>query len=56
MKAGYPRIDIKFTDRIRCYDAFDAYHVRDDLSPTVKLFAEYLNAKLDDYLKVLNDD
>ena len=54
MKAGYPPIDIKFTDRMRYYDAFDAYHVRGDLSEMAKLFAEYLNARLDEYLKVLN--
>ena len=54
MKAGYPPIDIKFTDRIRYYDAFDAYHVRGDLSQMAKLFAEYLNARLDEYLRVLN--
>lgn len=54
MKAGYPPIDIKFTDRMRYYDAFDAYHVRGDLSEMTKLFAEYLNARLDEYLKILN--
>lgn len=32
MKAGYPPIDIKFTDRIMYYNAFDAYHVKHDLS------------------------
>ena len=53
MKAGYPPIDIKFTDRIRYYDAFDAYHIRGDLSEMAKLFAEYLNARLDEYLKIL---
>ena len=54
MKAGYPPIDIKFTDRMRYYDAFDAYHIRGDLAEMAKLFAEYLNARLDEYLKVLN--
>ena len=53
MKEGYPPIDIKFTDRMRYYDAFDAYHVRGDLSEMTKLFAEYLNKRLDEYLKVL---
>ena len=53
MKAGYPPIDIKFTDRMRYYEAFDAYHVRGELSAMTKLFAEYLNARLDEYLKVL---
>ena len=54
MKAGYPPIDIKFTDRKRYYDAFDAYHVKKDLSAMTKLFAEYINARLDEYLKILN--
>ena len=47
MKAGYPPIDIKFTDRMRYYDAFDH---RADM---IKLFAEYLNKRLDQYLEVL---
>ena len=53
MKAGYPPIDIKFTDRKRYYDAFDAYYVKKDLSAMTKLFAEYLNARLAEYLKIL---
>lgn len=55
MKAGYPPIDIKFADRKRYYDAFDAYYVKNDLSAMTKLFAEYLNARLDEYLKILNE-
>ena len=50
MKAGYPPIDIKFTDRIRYYDAFD------HRSEMVKLFAEYLNKRLDQYLEVLESN
>lgn len=53
MKAGYPPIDIKFTDRKRYYDAFDAYYVKNDLSAMTKLFAEYINARLDEYLNIL---
>ena len=53
MKADYPPIDIKFTDRKRYYDAFDAYYVKKDLSAMTKLFAEYLNARLAEYLKIL---
>ena len=53
MKAGYPPIDIKFIDRKRYYDAFDTYHTKGDLSPMTKLFAEYLNARLDEYLEIL---
>ena len=47
MKAGYPPIDIKFTDRMRYYDAFDRP------ADMVTLFAEYLNKRLDQYLEVL---
>ena len=53
MKAGYPPIDIKFTDRIAYYNAFDAYHVKHDLSAMEKLFAGYINERLDVYLAML---
>lgn len=32
MKAGFPPIDIKFTDRIAYYNAFDKYHAKHNLS------------------------
>ncbi len=53
MKAGYPPIDIRFTDRIAYYNAFDAYHVKHDLSAMEKLFAGYINERLDVYLAML---
>ena len=55
MKAGYPPIDIKFTDRKRYYDAFDTYYVKKDPSAMTKLFAEYINARLDEYLRILGE-
>lgn len=55
MKAGYPPIDIKFTDRVAYYNAFDAYHVKHDLSAMEYLFAGYINARLDTYLKILKE-
>lgn len=55
MKAGYPPIDIKFTDRIAYYNAFDAYHVRHDLSKMEGLFAGYINTRLDNLLKILKE-
>lgn len=55
MKAGYPPIDIKFTDRIAYYNAFDAYHVKHDLSAMENLFSEYVNARLDAYLDMLTE-
>lgn len=55
MKAGYPPIDIKFTDRITYYNAFDEYHVKHNLSAMENLFASYIEARLDKYLKILQD-
>ncbi len=55
MKAGFPPIDIKFTDRLAYYNAFDEYHAKHNLSAMEKLFAEYINARLDKYLKILQD-
>lgn len=50
---GYPPIDIKFTDRLAYYNAFDEYHVKGKLSTMENLFAGYIEAKLDRYLKIL---
>lgn len=55
MKAGYPPIDIKFTDRLAYYRAFDAYHLNHDLSAMEGLFAGYLNERLDMYLRILQE-
>ena len=54
MKAGYPPIDIKFSDRISYYNAFDEYHVKHNLGAMEKLFAEYVNKRLDSYLEMLD--
>ena len=53
MKASFPPIDIKFTDRIAYYNAFDEYHIKHNLSAMEKLFARYVNERLDMYLKML---
>lgn len=55
MKAGYPPIDIKFTDRIAYYNAFDEYYKNNNLSAMENLFAGYINSRLDVYLKMLQD-
>lgn len=55
MKAGYPPIDIKFTDRMAYYDAFDEYHVKHNLSAMEKLFARYIDERLDAYLAMLRE-
>ncbi len=53
MKAGFPPIDIKFADRIAYYNAFDEYHVKHSSGAMEKLFAGYVNARLDSYLMML---
>ncbi len=53
MKAGYPAIDIKFKDRLQYYNAFDEYHVNNNLSFMADLFAKYINERLDLYLSIL---
>lgn len=55
MKAGYPPIDIKFTDRLAYYNAFDLYHRNNDLSVMKDLIAKYVNERLDYYLSILTD-
>lgn len=54
MKAGYPPIDIKFTDRLKYYEAFDEYHVKHNISAMADMFAKYLNQRLDLYLSILD--
>jgi Fic family protein len=53
MKAGYPPIDIKFTDRKSYYDAFDAYYGKNDENEMLNLFADYLMERFDMYLNIL---
>lgn len=53
MKAGYPPIDIKFTDRLAYYRAFDEYESARGPDAMTKLFAGYVNARLDRYLSML---
>ena len=55
MRAGYPPIDIKFTDRAAYYEAFDTYYGKHDLSAMEGLFAGYINTRLDYYLKILQE-
>ena len=52
MKAGYPPIDIKFTDRFSYNNAFDEYHVKHNLGAMEKLFAGYVNKRLDSYFEI----
>ena len=54
MKLGYPPIDIKFTDRMSYYNAFDSYHIKGDIKPMSTLFSKYLLERLNKYLTILD--
>ncbi|MEG2633591.1 MAG: Fic family protein [Oscillospiraceae bacterium] len=53
MQNGYPAIDVKFTDRRRYYDAFDAYYRNRNVNAMIRLIAEYVDERLGQYLRVL---
>jgi excisionase family DNA binding protein len=54
MKMGYPPIDIKFTDRLKYYKAFDEYYLKDNISVMAAMFAAYLNDRFDILLSILD--
>jgi Fic family protein len=52
MKSGYPPISIKYEDRARYYKAFDEYYGAGNLGAMSDLFAEYVEMRLDGYLRI----
>lgn len=56
IRNGFPPINVKFTDRKRYYDAFDAFYRDDDAGAMIDLIAEYVDERLDEYLNVLGDN
>ncbi len=55
MKMGYPPINIKFSDRTRYYDAFDAYHTNGDLNPMAVIIGRALVESLSGLLAIYGD-
>jgi Fic family protein len=53
IRNGYPPINVKFTDRKRYYDAFDAYYKDGNANKMIDMIAEYVNERLGEYLAVL---
>lgn len=54
IRNGYPPINVKFTDRKRYYDAFDAYYRDGNADEMVNLIAGYVDERLEEYFRVLN--
>ena len=53
MQAGYPPIDVKFTDRRKYYACFDSYYRDNDAAPMVNIVGEYVKERLSQYLSLL---
>ena len=53
IRNGYPPINIKFADRKKYYDAFDAYYRDGNADVMVNLIAGYVNERLDEYLETI---
>jgi Fic family protein len=55
MQAGYPPVNVKFTDRKRYYACFDSYYRDKDASPMVEMVAEYTKERLTQMLHILQN-
>lgn len=53
MQHGYPPIDVKYADKNRYYTCFDSYYRDKTAASMVEMIAEYLEKRLDRYLKIL---
>ncbi len=53
MSHGYPPINIKFSDSIKYYDAFEHYYRKNSLEPMESLLAQYLNESLSMRMEVM---
>ena len=54
IRNGYPPINVKFTDRKRYYDAFDAYYRDGNADDMINLIAGCVDERLEEYFRVLN--
>ena len=54
IKAGYPPINVKFVDRRRYYEAFNAYATTSSPEAMVTLIADYLMERLQSMLEIID--
>lgn len=54
IRCGYPPINVKYTDRRKYYDAFDAYYRDNNATSMIALIADYVNEQLDEYLRIIS--
>ena len=55
IRGGYPAINVKFADRKRYYEAFDAFYRGGKADDMLLLIAEYVNERLDRYLDIAKE-
>ena len=55
IRNGYPAINVKFADRKKYYDAFDAYYRDGNAEEMIELIAGYVNQRLDENLEILTE-
>ena len=55
IRNGYTAINVKFADRKKYYDAFDAYFRDGNAEEMTELIAGYVNQRLDEYLEILTE-
>ena len=55
IRNGYPAINVKFTDRKRYYDAFDAFYRDGNADDMGLLVADYVTERLDRYLEIVKE-
>ena len=55
IRDGFPPINVKFADRGRYYEAFDAFYRDGDAGAMIDLIAEYVSARLDEYIAILTN-
>jgi len=53
MKAGYPPVDIKFSDRKEYYDCFDDYYRTGSTEKFERLLAMYVSERIEEYLRII---
>jgi len=53
MKAGYPPVDIKFTDRKEYYDSLSEYDRTGKTERFERMFAIYVLDRIEEYLKII---
>lgn len=53
IREGYPPVNIKFADRKRYYDAFDAYYRDGSPDAMVRLVGGYVRERLGEYLRII---